>query len=64
MSSLHGLVADRYVGKILLMTDLAYQEIISRHLTIVAVEGGTMVGQIKWLKGDMTRLKVELEFLG
>lgn len=45
------------------MIDPAKQEIISRHLAMASVEGGAMVGQIEWLKGDVTRLKVELELL-
>ena len=49
--------------KILLMIDPAKQEIISRHLAMASVEGGGMVGQIEWLKGDVTRMKVELELL-
>ena len=49
--------------KILLMIDPAKQEIISRHLAMALVEGGAMVGQIEWLKGDVTRMKVELELL-
>ena len=52
-----------YTIKILLMIDPAKQEIISRHLAMASVEGGAMVGQIEWLKGDVTRLKVELELL-
>ena len=49
--------------KILLMIDPAKQEIISRHLAMASVEGGAMVGQIEWLKVDVTRMKVELELL-
>ena len=45
------------------MIDPAYQEIISWHLTMVAVEDGASVGQIERLKGDLTRLKDKLELL-
>ena len=45
------------------MIDPAKQEIISRHLAMASVEGGAIFGQIEWLKGDVTRMKVELELL-
>ena len=47
-----------------MILDPKCQEVVSGHVTMVTVEGGVVAGQIDWLQGEVTRLKVEkLELL-